>query len=567
MHCIKFFSRLALLAVGLCLNVAFISAQAQTTIVLPDGEIGIEYKIKVGNSDHDCILAIEGGKLPFQFALTTSSATKFPKGIEIKAIENKDGTAPAKLKISGKPEESGDFNPEIEVIDANNRKFVFKIGIRIADPNPLSVVFAPPAQKLFDPSEDAPAAQQKAKDVERSPGSNSDSLTISVANEFKASDLIYKGAEKDKDKEKQKDRPVSDFVNFEDGTLIAQSGSLSSSATALIHGFVESRYQLGLKSGGKEEDVYCIISIVKWKASAGEPAKFDSTPRWYLFQRAKDGLWEQRTEQEGSRIYGSKQVAVLLLHLNARNSWDIRYAVKTSEKIPMPVQNALELISFLGPKAKGDKKNVREREVNFWAAQMLTNINNLPADVSLAGSFSFVNSEGKQTQQPKEDKKTFDNEKRYHWDVSVGFPFSKLRQIEYQFSQDPTKKQEGTVVTRKTDRQNAYAFLNLFFDPRGVDLKKPSFLTTPHLVFGVPFTGKPLDRPMVGVGTGIYQPWLKINVFAGAVFNRVEEPRTLSDGDTTTSSGFFADLHDRRVTKLIFGINIPISQARAWFKK
>jgi hypothetical protein len=75
-----------------------------------------------------------------------------------------------------------------------------------------------------------------------------------------------------------------------------------------------------------------------------------------------------------------------------------------------------------------------------------------------------------------------------------------------------------------------------------------------------PISGKPLDRPMIGLGIGSYKTGFKFNLFAGAVFNRVREPRTLAAGQAATTGQLEADLQTRRVTKFIFGFNIPVKQ-------
>jgi hypothetical protein len=80
------------------------------------------------------------------------------------------------------------------------------------------------------------------------------------------------------------------------------------------------------------------------------------------------------------------------------------------------------------------------------------------------------------------------------------------------------------------------------------------------LVLGVPISGKPLDRPVVALGTGLYTKLLKVNFFAGVAFNRVREPRTLSAGEAATTGELEADLQSRRVKKFVFGINFPIRQ-------
>lgn len=163
-----------------------------------------------------------------------------------------------------------------------------------------------------------------------------------------------------------------------------------------------------------------------------------------------------------------------------------------------------------------------------------------------------------QTQQPLEFTNTYDNEGRAMWDVSVGLPAKGLKELQY-------NAEDGTIRTREITRQNAYGFLNIF--PVPVDLKDERFPWFPHLVLGVPISGKPLDRPVVGLGKGFNIQKLKFDLFVGGVFNRVREPRTLAAGETATQSELESDLRSRRVTKLIFGINLPVGQFKNALKK
>jgi hypothetical protein len=66
----------------------------------------------------------------------------------------------------------------------------------------------------------------------------------------------------------------------------------------------------------------------------------------------------------------------------------------------------------------------------------------------------------------------------------------------------------------------------------------------------LPLSGAPLDKPFVGAAMGMKKPLpLQVNFFAGAVFNKVF---------TSASSTNAALLNTHRVTKLLYGIDIPI---------
>jgi hypothetical protein len=490
--------------------------QAQTPQKLDDGAVGraYEYQLQAVSGTGRLYWEISGGNLPPGIGIDSSSG-----------------------RLSGTPAKGGEYTFEVRVTDDSPVRQVAIKTFRI-DVTGLAIARPTPAPRtIFNPSDgrmrSIPASPPPPSGPASDDGAGSDAVTISVANEFYPNDVID---------------PATGAIKPQKATNLIES-------------------LIGRKDPLRKDD-YCIVHIVKWKKGDGEGTTFESNDRWYLFQKSCAGVdpvcrWDERTEQEGARIYGSRRVAALLIHLQALPTWDIRYNVKVTGKLPMPVQNLQELAGILSLRSnKGEEPG----PLDLWGGQMLPNISRVPSNIELKGDAMFANAKGEQTQQPREFSKIYDNEGRYHWDVSVGFPFTKIRELEYSFTPAGAAN-NGFVTTRSKERQNAYAFLNLFFNPNGVDLKQNGFLSTPHLVVGLPFAGKPLDRPVVGLGMGVYKSWLKVNFFAGAVFNNVRQPRTLNEGDPTTNSALEADFHNRRVTKLIFGVNFPLSQAREFFNK
>jgi hypothetical protein len=250
-----------------------------------------------------------------------------------------------------------------------------------------------------------------------------------------------------------------------------------------------------------------------------------------------------------TRIFGSKRVAVLMLHLQTPRAWDVKYTVKIDLRIPKPIENALQLAQFIGGAGLAAEceppltRNIwggRLMLVRYTASDMIVKLNTVTAGGT-----------GVPVSQSKEDEKQYLNEGRYHWDVSVGMPLKSFRELTFM-------SEDGIVTAKKVDRQNAYGFLNLY--PRAVDLHGKSYLTSLHAVLGVPISGKPLDRPLIGIGTGFYTEKFKINFFAGVSFNKVREPRTLTAGEAATESELQSDIQTRRVRKFVFGINFPVKQ-------
>lgn len=318
---------------------------------------------------------------------------------------------------------------------------------------------------------------------------------------------------------------------------------------------------------------YLVVHVVRWKTlkdSKSDPER----ELWALFEKIDPRVIGEHTyewlphfaaSEKGAigdkrvydtRIYGSKRVFILPIHFNTPLTWDIKYKLNINQQVPTPIQNALQLAATVlgggGPKAEvapttKDIWGARLMLVRYSASDLIVQVNAVTPDADLQIK-----------EQNKDYSKKYDNEGRYLWDVSVGMPVTSIKELEY-------KVDNSVVSVKQVDRQNAYGFLNIF--PRPVDLEANSFLTKPHLVLGVPISGKPLDRPIVALGTGIYRDFFKINFFAGVAFNKVREPRTLQVGDPATENQLETDIRTHRQPKFVFGINFPVRQFIEAIKK
>lgn len=333
---------------------------------------------------------------------------------------------------------------------------------------------------------------------------------------------------------------------------VTQATLAISDPNTLINTTIESDVNAKFKVGD-----YCVVHLIRWKPlkeGKSDPEK----ESWALLERVnKNGneIWERRfdpKDKDGltyvNRIFGSKRVIALLIHYNTPPTWDIKYKVSITQQTPTPIADVLALAGSFAPHAfRVGSENTRTiwgarlMLVNYTASQLVVKVNTVTS-----------NDRGTPVEQSKEITKSFTNEGRYRWDVSVGVPVTTIREL--QFSTDSNNR----VTTGGKDRQNVYGFLNLFLKP--VDLSSESFPTVPHLVFGVPLASKPLHHPFAGIGYGVYKSPIKFNLFAGIVFNRERVPRTLNVGNTATSSQLESDLHTRWVRKFMFGINFPIKQ-------
>jgi len=320
-----------------------------------------------------------------------------------------------------------------------------------------------------------------------------------------------------------------------------------------------------------EKGDYLVVHIIRWKPLKDEKSD-PERELWALFEKInkrqidgheyewlphflaseKGKLQEKRIYD--TRIFGSKRVYILPIHLNTPNSWDIKYKLNINQQIPTPIQNALLLATTIlgggGPGLAGELPQTKD----IWGARLML-FRYSASDMIVQVNAVTPTSDIQVNQQNKDYSNKFVNEGRYWWDISVGMPANSIKELEYTVD---TTGQNNVVSVKKKERQNAYGFLNLF--PMKVDLQANSFLTKPHFVLGVPISGKPLDRPIVGVGTGVYRDFFKINFFAGVAFNKVRQPSTLQVGSQSTEGELEADLRTKRQAKFVFGINFPVRQ-------
>lgn len=529
----KIIHRAAFLMAALLMTTVSLQAQDNQPQRLPDARVGEKYELRIN---------AEGSSQPLYWsavpvtALPSGITSPLPPGLALD---------PNTAVLSGTPTTAQDtpYFFAVEVRTLAKAPPIFRQTYSMLVNSPIRRLTIS-GGSLSQENVAQKAAQEKQKDCkEEEPldvESNSDEVSIAVRDTYSYNpDDVSVIDLKDP---KKKDKPI-----LKPAQLIADT--------------------IGRCQDLKVDD-YVIVHLVKWPdqdppARQGNEVKYEvEKEKWFLYRNVGgDEPWELQTAQEGTRIYGKRRVAVLLLHLTARDSWDIKYTVSIEKKVPAPIQNVLDLAGIIfGAKATGSEPDGRS---SYWGGRMLL-LKDIPADLTVQSNIAFLPSRemvtksggeepAKQTQQPKSYSKVYDNEGRYHWDVSAGIPLKSFKDVTYDV--------EGTQVTAKEiNRLNAYGFLNLFLNPKGVDTKGEEFYKTPHLVLGVPISGKPLDRPFVGLGIGFYKPKVKFNLFGGIVFNRVREPQTLANGQTATEAQLQADLQTKWVRKFIFGINLPIKQ-------
>jgi hypothetical protein len=304
---------------------------------------------------------------------------------------------------------------------------------------------------------------------------------------------------------------------------------------------------------------YLLMHVIKWNDQQKVDQKIEpSRELWALFQgkdNAADPMhveWKPQPDVTNNktfntRIFGSKRVVVLLIHLHTPPTWDVKYKVEINQRMPTPIQNVLTLAAAIG----GGGLRKPDQPKDIWGARLM--LIRYPAS-DLVVKVTTITANSSKVEQAKDYSKKYLNEGRYRWDVSVGLPIKSIRELQYKTDAN------NRVTTSAKERQSVYGFLNIFL--KKADLSSEDFLSLPHLVFGVPLASKPLQHPFAGLGYGVYKTPIKFNFFAGVVFNREMVPRTLNVGNSATSDQLESDLRARWVRKFMFGVNIPISQIK-----
>lgn len=324
-----------------------------------------------------------------------------------------------------------------------------------------------------------------------------------------------------------------------------------------------------------DPNFYCIIHLVKWKE---DTAQMDSTA-WFVFRGGK--TWNA-VKLEGTRLYGSRHVAVLYVHwvqavmdpagvaftaTATKDDYDrgrfsnfedqyhrntlmriggvvyvtgypptipVDYRIEVTRKTIAPFGHLLALASAASQAGGGTRLTLQNRTVAIWAGKVF--------DTQYATSDVLVKAQtGADSKEL--DKKTFDDEGNYHFDFSAGIPIRGIKQLQY----DTTN---NTATPKTTTAANAYGLINYFINP--IDVKTDYSVWPPSFVGGFGLTGRPFDKPMLGLGFG----YGKVSGFVGCVFNKVTAP-----GATPLSTT------SHREEKFVFGINVTARQLADLLKK
>src|SRR5258708_19114954 len=240
---------------------------------------------------------------------------------------------------------------------------------------------------------------------------------------------------------------------------------------------------------------------------------------------------------EDSRIYGRRRIWVIYVHLAKKDTAlpnvvaPVGYSLAVTKKKPQILSDLGGLISVgLGGAKQAERALAPTDPVGYYYAQR--------CEIDFPTSTIDVTARTASDEAKTLGKHAFTNERKYNADFSFAFPLNSYRDLDLSGF-------DNGVQPKKTDRQNIYAVVDFYLP--AIDIARPEKSPIPHLLFGVPIKSKPLRNTMLGLGWAL--PWAE--PFIGVVFDIQQIPNAAG-----------TDSEDHTVTKVIFGLNVPVSTAK-----
>jgi hypothetical protein len=297
----------------------------------------------------------------------------------------------------------------------------------------------------------------------------------------------------------------------------------------------------------KDKNFYCIIHVLSWSApSADDNKQTVVADNWYLYNQGQKN-WSKGAADLTPRLYGAKDVTLLVLHLNKEetNQYTPGYEIKVEKKTPAYIANLLALAGlFPGQRSGGGALDVNAPK-HYWGTHRLE-VQHRPSDITITPKGSRTTSTGAPLESVAlGEAQKFDNEGKYFIDFSVGVPVKKISQLSFEST-------NGLVTAKEVDETDIMAFVNLH--PRPIDVKRTGYNKVPHFVGGVAIGRKPLDKIFVGAGFGP----VVANFYVGALFVKQDQLTNLDPGDPATPAQVGSNVRRRYKTQVGFGLNLPV---------
>jgi hypothetical protein len=146
---------------------------------------------------------------------------------------------------------------------------------------------------------------------------------------------------------------------------------------------------------------------------------------------------------------------------------------------------------------------------------------------------------------------TVPDEGFYWWDVSVAMPVTSFNQLKYD-------SVNNLLIVKNTNDIKPYALFDIYFGPQ--DLRLKNAVSKPMFAFGIPMSGRPLQKPFVGLGFTVAIKSFRIQPLVGL---RVEKDTVsaLAAGSPATPAMLANSLHSEWHAKLQVMIGFSVGDA------
>jgi len=224
----------------------------------------------------------------------------------------------------------------------------------------------------------------------------------------------------------------------------------------------------------------------------------------------------------------------------------LAYKIEVTAKRAQPVQNLADVLSIAGAQAGPGEAGLKlqDRAVpTDLCGTLHFPIRHQPSDVKLSASVE------KGGQAVPLGSRTFDNERRYFWDVSFALPLRSREDLSIDTD-------AATVTARKVEKTDLFAVFNL--SPVPFDTKRAQAQMVPRLLYGIPITGKPLQHHLVAVALGLN----RVQAFVGFRFDRRQAITIGQEAGVPTATLGGSPAGNKWDRTVVYGINLPVSTVR-----
>ncbi len=230
----------------------------------------------------------------------------------------------------------------------------------------------------------------------------------------------------------------------------------------------------------------------------------------------------------------------------------LNYRVDITKKTPAPLQNLQSIVGLAlgGMGAATATVKVTLRKVVLVGGQAF-DVEHLPSNIDVNADAKTLDTNGA-TKDNQLGKNTFDDEKKYWYDFSLGLPVSSYNDFRY----DQTASSNGgyQITAKNINQKNLFAFVDA-----GVlrDTKALQYQIIPTFLYGIPIAGQPLKHHIFAGSFGCNLA----NFFVGV---RLDEKKFYTDFSKPLIG---SNVNQRWRTHLVYGVNFPVSLIVSTLKK